>query len=698
MVIFAEINTHFNFHGNLGWLILAIILFSAWIWFTHRRAKQAPTALHGLGVLWVLRGIAALILLLLFFAPEVKVSFSESNEKSVLFLVDNSASMPLAWDAEWDDVRERTAKFVENLRGNYPVQTAVMSNQTTEGERVFSGITFDGESSVFPSKFPLQGMEQFSAVVTLTDGQFNMGQSPLDVEWFGELPIYPLLPAKPKSTEGLQISELIVPDFIAASDSMQFQLTWRRMGSLPAPVEISVTDEATQTTLFRKSLTQTRELHTLVSQLPLQKPGAHRLTFQITTADGKFFASLTKVVRVGKAQQQVLLVSDVLTPLVTMFQRHLPDSLYSVETLIKSKQGGFILGKDPLSVSAPDLIILVDRGDLALSDDTKQLINRVYADSIPTIIFNLNTSRLDAAITGIQRVRDPAPDAFTPLLTSQGRKHPLGIMATAIAQTGGETDFWASLPPLESAEQVLWLHGVRIFDKITTLEPLPVVTLAEKRPLLIFNGNGYWRWFFRPPGKAQFNTYWEKVVTYLINRKNLKLVSLDVRTDVIHVGESVPVFLQVRDVEGAPLDQGSVSLRQVNQQTGSSQSLELRRVSAGLYRSALRTAEKGDFALVGRAEQQGNLWGLDSLSVNIAPYSAEKQVTGVNQLLLERMATKSGGRVIGPDNVTNYELPTGNFTTWHQFGWPGLRSMWLMMLLIFVFGLEWAYRRRIGLM
>ncbi|MCF7801702.1 MAG: hypothetical protein K9N34_06755 [Candidatus Marinimicrobia bacterium] len=698
MLIFAEINTHFDFHGNLGWLILAIMLFSAWIWFTHRRAKEAPTALHGLGVLWVLRGIAALILLLLFFAPEVKVSFSESNEKSVLFLVDNSASMPLAWDSEWDDVWENAAKFVEDLRGNYPVRTTVMSNQTTEGAREFSEIAFDGESSVFPSKFPLQGMEQFSAVVTFTDGQFNVGQSPLDVEWFGKLPIYPLLPAKPKSAEGLQIHELIAPDFISAADSMQFQLTWRHMGSLPAPIEISVADEATQTTLFRKSLTQTLELQTFVSQLRLQKPGVHRLNFQITTTDGKFSTNLIKTVRVGKAQQQVLLVSDVLTPLVTMFQRSLPDSLFSVEILIKSKQGGFILGKDPLSVSAPDLIVLIDRGDLALSDDTKQLINRVYADSIPTIIFNLNTSRLDAAITGIQRIRDPAPDAFTPLLTSQGSKHPLGIMATAIAQTGGETDFWASLPPLESAEQVLWLHGVRIFDKITTPEPLTVVTLAEKRPLLIFNGSGYWRWFFRPPGKAQFNTYWEKVMTYLLNRKNLKLVSLDVQTDVIHVGETAPVFLQVRDVQGTPLDQGSVSLKQVKQQDGSSQSLELRRVSAGLYRSDLHTAEKGDFALVGRVEQQGNLWGLDSLSVHIAPYSAERQVTGVNQLLLERMATKSGGRVIGPDNLPDSELPTGKYTTWHQFGWPGLRSMWLMILLIFVFGLEWAYRRRIGLM
>lgn len=698
MLRFAEINTHFDFHGNLGWLALAIIVFSTWIWYTHRRAKQAPTPLHGLGVLWMLRGVSALLLLLLFFAPEMRISYSESREKSVLFLVDNSASLPLAWNSDWSDVRNDVERFIATLKNTYTVRMTAMSNQSHNEFREFTDFTFDGESSLFPAKFPGGDLDQTAVVIALTDGQFNVGPSPLDVEWLGKMPVFPYLPAEPKSPEGLQIVELIAPEYIAVTDSVPFQLTWRSMGDLSGPIKLEVIDETTRQTLLGRTVSRKGELQTVSSKLRFQTPGVHHLKFQLMTTDGEFSTNIRKSVRARKARQHVLLISDVLAPIVTMLQRSLPDSLFSVETLVKSKQGGFIPNQDPQSLTTPDLIILVDQGALAIDEASKQLINRVYADTIPTVIFNLNQSQLHTAIPGIQNLRNPAPGSFSPLLTSKGSGHPLGILASSGEQVGGGTDFWVSLPPLQGPSQLLWLEGVRIFDQIATPKALPIITLDEQRPLLIINGSGYWRWFFRPPGTAQFNSYWGKVVAYLLNRKYLKLVSLDVKTEAVHVGEPVSGFLHVRDVQGAPLDQGSVSVNQKFQEDGSSRNLELRRVSAGLYRAELYTAEKGHFSLTGRAEQQGRLWGRDSLSIRVEPYSAETQVTGVNQPLLQRMALKSGGRVIGPNDVAEVEFPTSEYTIWHEVVWSGLRSIWLLVVLIFVFGMEWAYRRRIGLM
>ncbi|MCF7796176.1 MAG: hypothetical protein K9N11_03060 [Lentisphaeria bacterium] len=699
MLVFAEINTHFDFHGNLGWLLLALVLFTAWIWYTHRQAKQAPTTLQGLEWLWILRGISVVLLLLLFFAPEMRFAYSESKEKEVLVLVDNSASMPLAWDEDWDAVREETAQFFNNLSKSHSVRTAAMSNQGDAASADFSQIIFDGESSIFPSKFPFNDMDRFSAVIAFTDGQFNVGPSPLDVEWLKALPIYPVLPAEPKSPEGLKIVELIAPDGIAVSDSLPFQLTWRRMGNLPAELEISVQNETTQQMLLSHSLTQTRELKTFVSKLRFRQPGLQRLNFQLATTDGQFTTNISKTIRVRKSRRHVLLISDVLTPLVTVLQRSLPDSLFSVESLIKSKQGGFVSGKDPRIVNTPDLILLVDHGDLVLNDDTRELVSRVYADSIPTVIFNLNNSQLSTAIPGLQMRGNLEENEFTPFLAQEGKRHPLGILATAITSTGrGESDFWTSLPPLQSGNQILWVDGVRVFEKIVSPEPVPVITLDEKRPLLVLNGTGYWRWFFRPPGMMQFNQYWEQVVTYLLNRKYLKLVSLNLQNEAIHVGEQVPVHLQVRDVQGAPLDQGSVSLYQVEQSNGTSQSLAVWRVAPGLYRSALKTSEKGRYTLIGRAERGGNVWGQDSLEVQVAAYSAETQVTGVNQPLLQRLAANSGGHVLGPDDLNDIRLPAGEYTTWHEFIWPGLNRVWVMFLLILAFGMEWIFRRRMGLM
>lgn len=695
MKLFAEINTSIDFHGHLFGLALLIALFGIWIWYTHRTASRSPAVLNGLWMIWLLRGLGALLLILLFFEPDLKLSFSESKPKKMLILVDQSQSMKTAWQPEWPAVLKSTDQMVNEIAGNHKLQWATMTGQNIAETNGLNSIDFSGQFSPFPAKISAHIRDQFDGVILFSDGQFNVGQSPLDAEWIHDIPIYPIIPALPKSPAGLKIDALIVPNFIRAEDSLPIQLYWHSLDAdLKNPL-FSIKDLRTNTVLMETGIALNQAIRT---KLKLTEPGIRRLGFTIKAENSEYSVEARKTVRVGKSRQNVLLFADALTPLVSVIQRSLSDSNYTVESLILTKQGRFLLNADPTKIKPPDLLILLDDGVLGENRETAKLITQLYRDSIPTVIFNRGESKLDQLIHGLGSERMTDETAFVPMLTPEGSAHPLGIMANSPAVKRTSADYWASLPPLMPSQNCLSTTGIPIFQRIGVSRQQNVISLDQTRPLVVFNGEGYWRWFFRPVGQDQFDQFWNQVLTYLINRKNLELVSIQLQQSETNVGDETPIIVQMCNIEGGPLDGGMVSLSQTGINSKRTNALELRRVGSGTFQANLNTFESGNYRLLAKVELNGTTWGIDTLSVNIAPFSAEMQITGVNQLMLDRLANKSGGKTIYQNDLANVHFSNSEYVLWHELDWPGIRSVWLMILIISVFGLEWAYRRRIGLM
>lgn len=696
MVLFAEIITNIDFHGQVFWLALIIGLFGFWIWYTHRTAGRSPVVLKGLWIIWSLRGLGAILLIFLFFEPDLNLSISESKPKKILVLVDQSASMKSAWQSEWSMVLQNFRQTGNDISRDHKLIWATMTGPNITPRDGLNAIRFDGKFSPFPSKLSTPMRDQIEGVVLFSDGQFNVGRSPLDAEWINNIPIYPVIPALPKSPTGLKIDALIVPDFVRAEDSLPIQLFWHSLSAELKNATFSITDVASNTAIVE---TRVAANHHIRTKIKLSEPGIHRLRFTIKSANPEVAVEARKMVRVGKSRQHVVLIADALTPLVGVVQRSLPDSNYTLESLILTKQGRFMLNADPEKTESPDLLILLDDGMLGENRETAKLITRIYQDSIPTVIFNRGQSRLHQLIGGLQSERMVDDGAFVPTITPEGSAHPLGIMANSPGGKDANMDFWVSLPPLvPSANDLMSTGGIPIFQRIGVARPQAVIILDRTRPLVIFNGDGYWRWFFRPVGGTHFEQFWNQVLTYLINRADMKLVAIQLQSRENTVGDDSPIIVQVRDIEGAPLEGGMVSLSQTKIENKRTDALGLDRIGPGTFQANLNTFENGNYHLRATVDLNGTTWGADTVTVNIAPFSAEMQQTGVNRLMLDRLAVKSGGNIINLAEGVNMKFPQTEYVIWHEFHWPGIRSTWLIILMIVVFGLEWAYRRRIGLM
>lgn len=610
-------------------------------------------------------------------------------------LIDHSESVPTAWQSDWPTVLKNVEEIADEISRSNEVDWVVADGQNSDKIAGFDDIKFDGKFSPFPAKFPLPDQNQYDAVLLFSDGQFNVGQSPLDADWINHVPIFPILPVDPRLPSGLKIDALIVPDFVQAGDSLTVQLIWHSVGQVSPTPTLIITDMDSDLEFYKKVL---KVGQTVKTKLKISKPGLHHLAFAIESSDNQLLAKGKKMVRVGKFNQNVVIIADALTPLVGVIQRSLLDTNYTVESLILTKQNKFLLNVDPEKIASADLLILLDDGALAENPVTLHVIQRIYRDSIPTIIFNRANSRLDQLISGVQAEKALDQSNFLPILTSEGKDHPMGIMALPPADARNGIDYWTGLPPLATSENNLVTRGIPLWQKIGAPKSQVTGSLAEDKPLLVLNGNGYWRWFFRPAGEDQFDRYWKDVLAYLINRTDLKLVSIEAQNRDINVGDNAPVIVRVRDVEGAPQDFGVTTLVQTQLANQKSVPLELRRTGSGIYQTSLNTFENGVYHLEARTELNGKIWGIDTLTVNIAPFSAESQITGVNSLMLDRLAAKSGGKLIHKNEISEIRLPAEKYIVWHQFFWPGLRDQWLMILVVVVLGLEWTFRRRIGLM
>jgi len=643
--------------------------------------------------------VAGISLILFFFDPQFEIERSQTKPKKILVLVDQSTSMRAAWSANWDSVKQVFQNNVQTIAKEGPVEWSVMANQNNAEPESFSDIKFKQTFSPFPDNFPEKYPDQYAAVIVFTDGQFNVGQSALDADWIRHVPVYPVLPVKPRLPAGIRIEDVVLPDFVRAGDSIIGHITWRSLARSPESLILAVDDQTRDINFITRVIKSSGNRENARLAFLPNLPGRHQFKISLRDRSGKFISDRTSSVRVGKKRFRILLVADALTPLVTELQRVYSDTAYQLTNYVSSKRGGFLGGKLTKDIPPADVLVLLDNGNLAINPQTRALIQQVYRDTLPTIVFNENKSELGKMIKGLRGVTLSRSKSFTPLPVASGKSHPLGILATSLTQSGAAADFWTTLPPLLAPERWIRGKGAIILGQVESKNELsPVMQIVTDKPILICNGLGWWRWFLRSPGNTQFSTYWQQITDYLLSIRQLKLVKIHIDRRNPSVGESIPVSLRVQDLDGRSLDDGTPVVTQINLSTGESETLRLNHEGVGDYATKLKTLIRGKFLLTGVVKRFGEVWGSDSVGVRIVPFSAENAVLGVDKSVLERLAAKSSGNMLGPDPLTLNLQQTETYLIWQHFKWPGIRNLTMLLLVILVLAVEWAYRRRMGLM
>jgi uncharacterized membrane protein len=302
--------------------------------------------------------------------------------------------------------------------------------------------------------------------------------------------------------------------------------------------------------------------------------------------------------------------------------------------------------------------------------------------------------------------------AFTPELTEAGKSHPVTALRYA---TGDNVAAWKALPALEGVNLVAaprpdaTVLAVHPRLKTPRGKPMPVIVAGDygKGKSLAVMTDSLWRYGFVAAQRAgddgrAYTKLWENAIRWLIQDPDLR--NLHVDSDAVEYEPGARVRLSVRLLgrDYQPLAGGKVSLAwkrgadpasavgvgtaQVATGDDGTGTYELAGLTPGAYRIeasaevAGKTVTAGDIFLVRDA-------------------SAELDLPAGDNESLARVSAGTGGRALGPIDHLPADL---------QFDEPRVVrvdrradvELWsrplLVLLALFVLGLEWLLRQRSG--
>lgn len=235
-----------------------------------------------------------------------------------------------------------------------------------------------------------------------------------------------------------------------------------------------------------------------------------------------------------------------------------------------------------------------------------------------------------------------------------------------------------------------------LVERETGLPALTEARVGAGRVLTLLT-NESWRWRYRT-GERYHERFWRQLVHYAAEPPYLTSTDrMAFDADTLSVEPNQPVHVRARrlmDLE----ESGELRVRIVKRDTVVDE-VAMTPLAAGRYERTLPALPEGDYTLelVDPARpQQVTLWLPLQVAQTVAPELAE---LSPDEALLRRLAEASGGRVLGLDEVG--QLPalidgvlarrpqTVQETLWD--------SPYLFALVLGCLSLEWALRKRLGL-
>lgn len=219
---------------------------------------------------------------------------------------------------------------------------------------------------------------------------------------------------------------------------------------------------------------------------------------------------------------------------------------------------------------------------------------------------------------------------------------------------------------------------------------------------MVFAGEAAWRWrMMLPSTDRSYETFW---------RQSIRWLSLGA-TDPVTIfpiaaagpGDEIPIRLAVRNAAFEPLPGAQVDVRA----SGPDGRLEVLRATRDmsdgetpeLFVATFAPSQPGLYRVNASVTQGGKQVGSTTATVLVGGADIEMADPRLNAALLERLASATGGRMLGEDGIDDLaDLLRANVPAtalvvrtdaWH--------NAWSFALLIALLSAEWLLRRRWGL-
>ncbi|MDD5766017.1 MAG: hypothetical protein PHW79_07235 [Candidatus Marinimicrobia bacterium] len=697
---------------NLTLWEIPILLFIVLVMFLSFRKISSETPERGRLVLLILRSIFFIWLAFLTLKPFVNWNKIRHFSPTVIFWMDNSASMKVQKNFSADTILTQFENLQEVLeKRGAKVIIEPFGTDISQDRNSFADLTFD-EPGTDLSQTITRSLEKHTdeavcAAILFSDGVSTQGEEPGFIETGKRFPIFSVgigdtarltdafvanleIPAMAKVGDTIQISAEIVPQ----GDGGLAQVFLKENGRIIQKKTVERHRES-----FRRQIT--------FSQV-LQTPGESLLSVEIDAEKDINPYNNTKAegIYVKATDETVVILSSMSNVESTFLKKTLEsDRRFRVYNLVESNDGW--IPKFESKVFRKNWVAVILIGYPAENSNVNRMAEirrRIQSGRTPVLVMDtpsLSQDRLNGLFDEKLLVGKPenSPIAISVQMTPESYDHT--IFRDIFWENDPKTII-RNLPPVgQRFKKLVLADGFENLITSSTLAETPILAVRDfqGRRLALCTGFDLWRWSFMTTGARRMDFYQEtilRLVNWLADTSSSKNVRIALDKSVYLSGEIPEISALAFDGKGIirpemvlqaeisdnPQKKTPVILSWDGQRfTGKAPAL-----SAGNYR--ITTLAFFDTKEIGHAEK--------TFTVIDQPVELAKIMQ--NSSGLAALSFQSGGKKVSlselDDIAGSIQIRSIDREEHHELRlW---RSLGAMLFLIFIIGCEWIYRRILG--
>ena len=370
-------------------------------------------------------------------------------------------------------------------------------------------------------------------------------------------------------------------------------------------------------------------------------------------------------VRVLSSKRRILLVAAAPDPDVAAIRRLLArNAAFEVSSFVQKSASAFYEGTFPVSLADFDVIVLAGYPGRVSDETVSRRIGEAAREGIP--VFFLLTSATSIPRLGIisedvlpveaGRIREDFMEvAFQ--TTPAGNHHPVMHIS------GGDSEAWSALPPLEYSRtqwtlppdaQALATVSVRGID---LPEPLLVVRRRAQHRTAALLGAGTWRWQNLPEDLSHFEQIpaelFANIIQWLTALEDDRPVRIYPVRDVFGGGESVQFSGQVYDESLNPVPDASVEIKLISPD-GVEFPYLMHAIGSGRYTLDAGALPEGAYSWTATAQRGEEPLGSDRGEFVVGSLTLEYREPGADATLMRQVAQRSGGVLLDQNSPESF--------------------------------------------
>lgn len=710
----------------VGSYLLLIILFLSIVGITYFSYRRNIPAISNSKkyFLMTLRIIGLSIILFVIFNPILNILTSQDIEAKISYFIDNSQSIAGLNNENIESINKlkKTVFELDNDADFYKFDNEVLKVNSTE----YDSIDYQGSktniSKVFSKISSYNYKDNNLASVLISDGNFNDGRNPLiDAEYI-DTPIFVIGVGDTTKIQDLAVYNILTNRIAYINSAIPVDVSLELNSVDTGKVNVILYENSTPLDTIDFTAVKNQTNYNIVFEYIPKSSGEKRITAKAIAnfkEENIKNNSISEYVKVLDDKRNIAVFSGALnSDLSFLIQELETKDNISISKFFQKKQNEFYYSPNEKEIIESQLLIFNNFPIRSTSNDLIQRLIKELQKGKP-LLFMFGP---DIDINKLSLFKD-----YLPFEVISHNQKEFQVQANLTAESVGESilrfdnvddSIWEDLPTLFKTETFVKLKSsskmllnLRMNNNILN-ESMLISSNVNNRKSIAILTYGLYRWKLLDYAKKSANNnepeidiykaFFDNILKWLSIKDKEQQFVINTNKKEYSSGEQIEFNAQLYDDSYNPIDEGEVNLS--FDENGETREIILTSIGNGKYKSSITGLSKGTYNYKANAKYKNKVIAYENGIFNVGETPLEFLRTNMNLSLLKQLAEKTGGayyHISEIDNIKNKIKEKVELKSIPSFTKQDItfrEKLWILLIPILLFSIEWFIRKRSGLL